>query len=299
MTLFLTSASQCSLRDMSPRLREALTSADVVLAAEVAEPARLLAELGDEVAGRAISYRGELPALTDSGDDDRYFEIWDQSEVARALDHGVVVAMADRGDAAASLARRALELGVTVTVVPGPDPVVAAVTMSGLPSERFCYEGALARSSPARGLELAELETERRTMVFLLEPGRRAEVLADLVAAFGNDRQAALCRGLARSSEQVCRAQLGELVSRCPEAGHEEVLLVVRGASASPRSEPSSDDLAEAAADLVRNGATSKAAIAAVADRLDVRKRVVYEAVIKAKERGVSPGGYEHAGEHR
>jgi 16S rRNA (cytidine1402-2'-O)-methyltransferase len=208
--------------------------------------------------------------------------------VARAIDPGVVVAIVDRSEAAALLTRMAIEREVAVTVVPGPDPVVAAVTMSGLPSERFCYEGAPARSSPARRAAFADLAAERRTMVFLLEPGQRAEALADLVAEFGYDRPAALCQGLVRNGGQVHRAPLGELAGRWSEedSGSEELFLVVQGASASRRLEPSPDDLVAAVADLVQTGATPKTAIAAVAQRLEVRKRVVYDAVLQAKNRG-------------
>src|SRR2546423_8548828 len=128
------------------------------------------------------------------------------------------------------LVRAAVEAGVPVTAAPGPSAVTTALALSGLPSDRFCFEGFLPRKAGERRSRLAELATERRTLVFFESPHRVAATLADLAEAFGADRPAALCRELTKTYEEVVRRPLGALAGLAPFRG--EITLVVGGAPA-------------------------------------------------------------------
>src|SRR2546423_22065 len=134
------------------------------------------------------------------------------------------------------LVRAAVEAGVPVTAAPGPSAVTTALALSGLPSDRFCFEGFLPRKAGERRSRLAELATERRTLVFFESPHRVAATLADLAEAFGADRPAALCRELTKTYEEVVRRPLGALAGLAPFRG--EITLVVAGA-------PAADPVAE------------------------------------------------------
>jgi len=189
------------------------------------------------------------------------------------------------------LVRAALDAGVAVTVAPGASAVTTALVLSGLPCDRFCFEGFLPRRSGERRRSLAGLATEGRTLVFFEAPHRIDVALADLVAAFGAQRPAALCRELTKVYEEVRRATLGELlagVAADPPRG--EITLVVAGAPPATVA-PAADDLAAAVASIESGGTPRKAAIAAVAARHGLPKREVYAAVVSAREAGLPGGG--------
>src|SRR5262245_46551634 len=181
------------------------------------------------------------------------------------------------------LVRAALDAGVPVTAAPGPSAVTTALAVSGLPCDRFCFEGFPPRKPGERRARLAELADEPRTMVFFEAPHRVAATLADLVDAFGADRPAALARELTKTFEEVRRAPLGELaasVEARPPRG--EITLVVGGAPPADV-DVSADDLAAAVAALEEAGTPRKAAIAAVAAARGLPKRTVYAAVVSSR----------------
>jgi 16S rRNA (cytidine1402-2'-O)-methyltransferase len=172
----------------------------------------------------------------------------------------------------------AVEAGVLVTAVPGPSAVLTALAVSGLPVDRFCFEGFLPRKAGERARRLAGLAAEERTLVFFEAPHRTAAALAALAEAFGSDRPAAVCRELTKTHEEVRRGPLGDLVGWAEEGVRGEVTIVVSGAGpASVADDPVS--LRAAVADLESAGEPRKDAIKAVATRAGVPKRVVYDAV--------------------
>ncbi len=174
-----------------------------------------------------------------------------------------------------------------MTVLPGPSAVLAALAVSGLPVDRFCFEGFLPRRAGERRRALESLAGEPRTMVFFEAPHRVAETLADLAAAFGADRPAALCRELTKTYEEVRRGDLALLAAGAADA-RGEITLVVAGAP------PVAADVtpAELAAEVASReaaGLTRKDAIADVARSSGVPKRTVFDAVVAAKSAPPAP----------
>jgi 16S rRNA (cytidine1402-2'-O)-methyltransferase len=169
-----------------------------------------------------------------------------------------------------------------VTSVPGPSAVTTALAVSGLPCDRFCFEGFLPRRAGERRSRLAGLAGERRTMVFFESPHRLAGALADAAAAFGVDRPAAVCRELTKIHEEIRRGPLAALASWAAEGVRGEITLVVAGA-APVVAELSAADLAAEVAAEEAAGASRKDAIRAVVVRTGLPRRTVYDAVVAAK----------------
>jgi 16S rRNA (cytidine1402-2'-O)-methyltransferase len=175
----------------------------------------------------------------------------------------------------------AVEAGIAVTAVPGPSAVLTALAVSGLPVDRFCFEGFLPRKAGERARRLAALSEEPRTMVFFEAPHRTEATLAAMAAAFGPDRPAAVCRELTKTHEEVVRDGLAALAAWAKDGVRGEVTLVVQGApEPGPVDDPATLVSLVAAAEAA--GATRKDAIAEVARRAGVPKRDVYDLVHKA-----------------
>jgi len=176
--------------------------------------------------------------------------------------------------------------GVTVTVIPGPSAVVTALAVSGLPTDRFTFEGFLPRKGGGRSSRLAELADEARTMVFFEAPHRLAASLADMATAFGAERPAAVCRELTKTYEEIKRGGLGDLAAWA-DAGEVrgEITVVVGGAVPGAGKELTAAELAELVfAREEAGGLRRKEAIAAVAAEVGLPKREVFDAVVAAKE---------------
>ncbi len=173
------------------------------------------------------------------------------------------------------LVAAAAAAGLTVTSVPGPSAVITALALSGLPSDRFTFEGFLPRKTGERATALAALAGEARTMVFFESVHRLSETLAAMAVAFGADRPAALCRELTKTYEEVRRGSLGEL-SAGSEGVRGEVTLVVRGASSDAAGPPSDETLGAAVAELVAAGSTRRDAVDTIAARFGLPRRTVY-----------------------
>jgi 16S rRNA (cytidine1402-2'-O)-methyltransferase len=181
------------------------------------------------------------------------------------------------------LVAAAIEAEIEVTVLPGPSAVLAALAVSGLPVDRFCFEGFPPRKAGDRRRALAELADERRTLVFFEAPHRLAATLVDLAGAFGGDRPAAICRELTKTYEEVKRGPLAALVEWAAAAEvRGEITLVVAGAPPVVV-ERSPAELAAAVVAREQAGLTRKDAIAEVARAAGVPKKEVYAAVIAAK----------------
>ncbi|WP_448614208.1 16S rRNA (cytidine(1402)-2'-O)-methyltransferase [Modestobacter sp. URMC 112] len=261
--------------DVGPRLREVLATADVLAVEDTRRLHRLAADLGVTFTGRLVSFhesveQSRLPGL-----------------VAAMRDGATVLLLTDAGmpsvsDPGYTLVRAAVEAGVVVTSVPGPSAVVTALAVSGLPCDRFCFEGFLPRKGGERRAALAALAAEPRTMVFYESPHRLADALADAAAAFGDDRPAAVCRELTKTHEEVRRGPLSALASWAAEGVRGEITLVVAGAVAGPVSLSPAELAAEVAAEEAA-GATRKDAIRAVVGRTGLPRRAVYDAVVAAK----------------
>ncbi|MCA2213838.1 16S rRNA (cytidine(1402)-2'-O)-methyltransferase [Jidongwangia harbinensis] len=259
--------------DASTRLRDVLASADVVAAEDTRRLARLARDLDVTVAGRVVSYF--------EGNEERR-----TPDLVDALRGGAVVAVVTDGgmpsvsDPGYRLVRAALEAGFGVTAVPGPSAVTTALALSGLPSDRFVFEGFLPRSGSARRARLRELAAEPRTLVLFEAPHRIGDALADLVGAFGADRPAAICRELTKTYEEVRRGTLAELADRAaadPPRG--EITLVVGGAPVIVAARPDDDELRAAVARREAGGVSRRDAITAVAEEYGLRKREVYALV--------------------
>ena len=262
-----------NLGDASTRLREVLASADVVAAEDTRRLARLARELGITVTGRVVSYF--------EGNEERR-----TPELVEALAGGAVVAVVTDGgmpsvsDPGFRLVRAALEAGFPVTAAPGPSAVTTALALSGLPSDRFVFEGFLPRTAANRRSRLRELAAEPRTLVLFEAPHRVAGALADLAATFGADRPAAVCRELTKTYEEVRRGTLEELAAgAATDAPRGEITLVVGGAPARPPQRPDDDELRAAVAAEESGGRSRRDAIQAVADAYGLKKREVYTLV--------------------
>ncbi|HZD96944.1 MAG TPA: 16S rRNA (cytidine(1402)-2'-O)-methyltransferase [Micromonosporaceae bacterium] len=271
--LILVGAPLGNVGDASTRLRDTLSTADVVAAEDTRRLARLARDLGIVVVGRVVSYF--------EGNEERR-----TPELAQALRDGLIVAVVTDGgmpsvsDPGFRLVRAAIDAGVPVTVAPGPSAVTTALAVSGLASDRFCFEGFLPRKPSERRARLAKLAGEERTMVFFEAPHRLAASLADLVGAFGADRSAAVCRELTKTYEEVRRGALAELADWAAAGDPRgEITIVVAGVD--PITErPTDETLLAAVADRQAAGASRKDAIADVATAYATGRRELYNLVV-------------------
>jgi 16S rRNA (cytidine1402-2'-O)-methyltransferase len=260
--------------DASARLRAVLAAAPVIAAEDTRRLRRLCADLG-------VTPTGQIVSFYDANEAARVPHL---IERLRAGEDVVVVSdagMPSVSDPGYRLVAAAVDAGIEVSTLPGPSAVTSALAVSGLPVDRFCFEGFLPRRAGERRRALAELTGERRTLVFFEAPHRLAATLADLAAAFGAQRRAAVCRELTKTHEQVLRGSLAELAEWAAGEVRGEITLVIAGADAPAAPQPA--DLARDVAAREEHGESRKAAIAAVARDRGVRKRAVFDAVVAAK----------------
>ncbi|WP_219471302.1 16S rRNA (cytidine(1402)-2'-O)-methyltransferase [Nonomuraea rhizosphaerae] len=259
--------------DVSPRLREALASADVVAAEDTRRLRRLAADLGVEIGGRVVSYYDANEAAR-------------AQELVEALKLGrTVVVITDAGmpgvsDPGYRLTHLAVEEGITVTALPGPSAVTTALAVSGLASDRFCFEGFPPRKTGERARRLSSLALEERTMVFFEAPHRLKESLEAMAGAFGADRRAAVCRELTKTYEEVRRGGLGELADWAAAGVKGEITIVVAGHVAADVA-PDLESLVAEVDRRVAAGEQRKTAVADVAKGAGMPKRELYDAVHK------------------
>jgi 16S rRNA (cytidine1402-2'-O)-methyltransferase len=258
--------------DAPPRLAAELAGADVVAAEDTRRLKRLCADLDITLSGRVVSYfegneRARTPALLEA--------LLAGERVVLVTDAG----MPSVSDPGYRLVAAAVEHDVRVTAVPGPSAVLTALAVSGLPVDRFCFEGFLPRKAGERGRRLAALAGEERTMVFFEAPHRTEAALAAMAEALGDDRRAAVCRELTKTHEEVRRGPLAELVAWAADGVRGEVTIVVEGFSGGPAVAGDPGSLRTAVSDLEASGSTRKEAIAEVARRAGLPKREVYDVV--------------------
>ncbi len=264
--------------DASPRLVEALATAEVVAAEDTRRTKRLAADLGVRIGGRVVSFY-------DAVERERSRELVDLAHAGQTILVVSDAGMPTVSDPGFRLVALAVEEGVAVTVLPGPSAVLAALAMSGLPVDRFCFEGFLPRKGGERSTRIAELAVEPRTMVFFEAPHRLPAMLEALESGLGSDRRAAVCRELTKTYEEARRGTLRELAEWARDGVRGEITVVVSGASADELRTAGGLDSPEGwvAAVQAREaaGVTRKEAIVEVARSAGVPKRVVYDAVVR------------------
>jgi 16S rRNA (cytidine1402-2'-O)-methyltransferase len=260
--------------DASARLREALSSADVVAAEDTRRLKRLCSDLGVTPTGRVVSFFEANEAERTPG------------LVAAVRAGETVLLVTDAGmpsvsDPGFRLVAAAAAEDLPVSCLPGPSAVTTALAVSGLPSDRFCFEGFLPRKAGERRARLAELVAERHTAVFFEAPHRLGACLADMAAVLG-DRRAVVCRELTKTYEEIARGTLESLAERFSGEVRGEVTVVVEGA-AEQQVESTPEELARLVGVREESGEARKEAIAGVARELGVPRRDVYDAVVAAK----------------
>ncbi|MFB9498117.1 16S rRNA (cytidine(1402)-2'-O)-methyltransferase [Saccharothrix mutabilis subsp. capreolus] len=259
------------VRDASARLVDALATADVVAAEDTRRLRSLAAALDVEVGGRVVSFYDQvetsrLPGLLES--------LHAGKTVLLVTDAG----MPSVSDPGYRLVAACVEEGLVVTCLPGPSAVTTALAVSGLPSDRFCFEGFPPRKQGERQRWFAALASEPRTCVFFESPHRLAATLADAASVLGEDRRAAVCRELTKTYEEVRRGGLGELAEWAAEGVKGEITVVL--GPAAPTEGPSMESLVAEVKQRVADGERLKAAAAEVAQAAGVSKKALYDAVV-------------------
>ena len=260
------------ISDASPRLRALLQTSDVVAAEDTRRLRRLAAGLEAEISGRVVSYHEHNEGART------------RDLVGRMTTGQTVLLVTDAGmpsvsDPGYRLVAAAIEAGVRVTTAPGPSAALAALAVSGLPVDRFCFEGFLPRKGGQRRERLRGLVHEPRTMVFFEAPHRLAEVLIDMAELWGADRAAAVCRELTKTYEEVKRGGLADLATWAADGVRGEITVVVAGASSSPL-EQTDDELRDAVRALEASGSSRRDAVDAIAATTGLPRRRVYNAAI-------------------
>jgi 16S rRNA (cytidine1402-2'-O)-methyltransferase len=261
-----------NLGDVTRRLVEALGTATVIAAEDTRVTVHLLKALG-------IENRPRLISLHDHNEREKASEL---VELARDAD---VLVLSDAGmptvsDPGFHLVDAAAEAGVVVTALPGPSAVLTALAVSGLPTDRFTFEGFLPRKPGDRRKALRDLAQERRTMVFFESPNRIAASLADVAATLGANRRVVVCRELTKFFEEVKRGTAAELAEWAATGVKGEICVVIAGA------EERVMDLETGVAEvlgLLAGGTRLKDAAADVSAATGLSKRDLYEAALAAK----------------
>ncbi|MEU8791182.1 16S rRNA (cytidine(1402)-2'-O)-methyltransferase [Streptomyces sp. NPDC048643] len=264
------------ISDAPPRLAAELAGADVVAAEDTRRLRRLTQALGVQTSGRVVSYfEGNEAART--------------PELVEALVGGArVLLVTDAGmpsvsDPGYRLVAAAVEKDIKVTAVPGPSAVLTALALSGLPVDRFCFEGFLPRKAGERLSRLREVAEERRTLVYFEAPHRLDDTLAAMAEVLGPQRRAAVCRELTKTYEEIKRGPLGELAAWAAEGVRGEITVVVEGAPDKGAEELDATELVRRVQVREEAGERRKEAIAAVAAEAGIPKRDVFDAVVAAK----------------
>lgn len=274
-TLYLVATPIGNLSDLSPRALKVLSEVDFIAAEDTRNTAKLLACF--EIRKPMVSYfehnkreRGEVIAA----------RLADGESCALVTDAGTP-AISDPGE---DLVALCAERGIPVTSIPGPVASITALTLSGLPTGRFCFEGFLSVNKAERRERLEELRTERRTMLFHEAPHKLRATLADLAAAFGADRRVALCRELTKRNEEVLRMTLGEAVSYYAEIDPRgEYVLVVDGAQKTAATDGAfwaDMDIPTHVAFYIAQGMSKSDAIKKAAKDRGVPKNTVYQEMV-------------------
>ena len=272
-TLTLVPTPIGNLSDISPRCRQALEEADFIAAEDTRVTLKLLNHLG--IKKPLVSYYEHNKETSGKKIVER---ILAGENCAQVSDAGTP-AISDPGE---DLVRLCAESGVPVVAVPGPCAAITALSVSGLPTGRFTFEGFLSTTKKNRAAHLQSLQKEQRTMIFYEAPHKLAATLKDLENAFGEERRIALCRELTKLHEEVLRMTLGEAVAYYAEtAPRGEYVLIVEGAPEEKEEGISLETALEKIAALTERGVSKKDAVKQVAQETGLPKNALYDAAIK------------------
>ncbi|MFJ9365023.1 16S rRNA (cytidine(1402)-2'-O)-methyltransferase [Nocardia sp. NPDC101769] len=271
--LVLAATPMGDIGDASQRLRDALVSAEVVAAEDTRRTRALAKALDIEITGRVVSFydhveTARIPMLLD--------EIESGRTVLLVTDAG----MPSVSDPGYRMVAACVERGLPITCLPGPSAVTTALALSGLPVERFCFDGFPPRKSGQRREWLRTLTAEPRAVVFFEAPHRLADCLADAVQVLGPQRRAAVCRELTKTYEEVVRGTLAELAAWAVEGARGEITVVLEGAQ--PVSAEPADLVGQVEA-LIGSGLRLKDACAEVSAATGASRRELYDAVLAAR----------------
>ena len=270
--LYLVPTPIGNLGDISERCRRTLEEADFIAAEDTRVSLKLLNYLG--IKKSLVSYYEHNKAFKGNVILDR---ILAGETCALVSDAG----SPDISDPGEDLVRLCAENGITVTAIPGPCAVITALSISGLPTGRFCFEGFLSTAKKSRKEHLQSLVGETRTMIFYEAPHKLLSTLEDLAEFFGADRKISLCRELTKLHEEVVRTTLGEAIEKyTANAPKGEFVLVVDGAAPAEKEVPTAEDAGEMVKRLMSEGLSRKDAIKQTAKALDLPKNVVYDAAL-------------------
>ena len=273
--LYLVPTPIGNLGDISIRCRQTLEEADFIAAEDTRVSLKLLNHLG--IKKSLISYHEHNK--TQKG----------QAIVERILAGETCALVTDAGSPAISdpgedLVRLCADAGIVVCAIPGPCAVITALSISGQPTGRFCFEGFLSTAKKSRREHLESLSKEQRTMIFYEAPHKLLATLEDMAAVFGNDRPISLCRELTKLHEEVVRTTLGQAIEQYtlqPPKG--EFVLVVAGCQPEKQPAATAQDAAARIAQLVASGMSKKDAIKQTAKELDLPKNMVYDIAMQAE----------------
>ena len=271
--LYLVPTPIGNLGDISIRCRQTLEEVDFIAAEDTRVTIKLLNHLG--IKKSLVSYFEHNKAQKGTYVLDRILA----GETCALVSDAGSPAISDPGE---DLVKQCAEAGITVCAIPGPCAVITALSISGQSTGRFCFEGFLSTAKKSRREHLAELVSERRTMIFYEAPHKLLSTLEDMAEAFGPNRPISLCRELTKLHEEVVRTTLGEALKKyTAEAPRGDFVLVVAGAVEQPQAAATPEDAAARVEQLVNNGMSRKDAIKQTAKELDLPRNVVYEAAIQ------------------
>jgi 16S rRNA (cytidine1402-2'-O)-methyltransferase len=262
--------------DASESLKDAIRNAKFIAAEDSRKFSRLCSDIG-------VTYNAKIISFFEGNETERLDEL---TEILKSGSDLLVVTdagMPGVSDPGYRLVRAAVDNQILVKVIPGPSAVTTALLLSGMPTDRFCFEGFAPRTSGARVSWFEELANEERTLVFFEAPHRLVESLTDAITAFGPDRNGAICRELTKTYEEVVRGSLSELLlwAKSKEILG-EITIVLAGFDNSNRTY-TNGDLIEQVLKIEGAGISRKEAIAEVAKVTGVAKRLVFDAMVEHK----------------
>lgn len=277
MTLILAATPLGNPGDASNRLKSAIEDATII----AAEDSRRFHRLCQDI---EVTFTAKVISFFEGNEEDRTKEL-----LIELKNGATVLVVSDAGmptisDPGFRLMREAITQGSQVQVIPGPSAVTMAIALSGLPTDRFSFEGFPPRTAGARSSTFEKLRFEERTMVFFEAPHRLQESLSDAVEVFGPERKGAICREMTKRYEESIRGTLSELLSW---ASSKEVLgeitLVIQGAEIDSALR-TANEMVDRVREFEAAGLDRKGAIATVADEFGISKRLVYAAVVDANK---------------
>ena len=277
MALVLAATPLGNPLDASQRLRDAIASAEIIAAEDSRRFHRLVSDLGVTFTGRVISF-------FEGNEKDRTQEILTLLRQGREVLVVTDAGMPTISDPGFRLMRDAIAENLDTIVIPGPSAPTMAIALSGLPTDRFTFEGFAPRAQGARRGFYEKLRFEERTMVVFEAPHRLLEALIDAAAIFGEDRKAAICREMTKTYEETIRGTIAELITWAQSREIlGEITLVFAGVVEGSEIK-TADDAVARVREYEAAGMDRKGAIATVAEEFDLPKKIVYAAVVDANK---------------